>query len=76
MTKVSEFESQEGQEFSLPHVIQISSEVHPTYVQWLVGALSVVVKQPKCEADQSPPTSAEVKKMWVYASTSSYIFIE
>jgi hypothetical protein len=26
-------------------------------------------KQLGCEADHSPPTSAEVKKMWIYTST-------
>jgi hypothetical protein len=26
------------------------------------------------EADHSPPTSAEVKKMWIYTSTPLYVF--
>jgi hypothetical protein len=30
-------------------------------IQWVPGALSLGVKQPGCEADHSPPTSAEVK---------------
>jgi hypothetical protein len=37
--------------------------------------LSSRVKLPGREADQSPPTSAEVKKMWLYTSTSSCVFM-
>jgi hypothetical protein len=33
-------------------------------VQWVLG-----VKRPGHEADRSPPTSDEVKKMWMYTST-------
>jgi hypothetical protein len=33
------------------------------------GALYPVVKQPGREADHSSPTSAEVKKTWIYTST-------
>jgi hypothetical protein len=39
------------------------------------GALSLGIKRPKREADHSPPTSAEVKKTWVYTSTSLYVFM-
>jgi hypothetical protein len=35
-------------------------------IQWVLGALSLGVKQNGCEADNSPPTSAKVKKAWVY----------
>jgi hypothetical protein len=38
-------------------------------IQWLPGALSLGVKRPGRGADHSPPTSAEVKKMWIYTST-------
>jgi hypothetical protein len=38
-------------------------------IQWVPGALSLWVKRPGREADHSPPTSAEVKKTWVYMST-------
>jgi hypothetical protein len=31
-------------------------------VQWVLGALSLGVKRPGCEADRSPPSSAEVEK--------------
>jgi hypothetical protein len=33
------------------------------------------VKRPGCEADHSSPTSAEVKKMWIYISTPPYAFM-
>jgi hypothetical protein len=33
------------------------------------------VKRPGCEADHSPPASAEVKKTWIYTSTPAYDFI-
>jgi hypothetical protein len=33
-------------------------------IQWLQGALSVGVKRPGCEADHSPPSSAEVRNTW------------
>jgi hypothetical protein len=39
------------------------------------GALSLAVKRLRCEADPSPPTSAEVKKMWIYTSTPPYAFM-
>jgi len=39
--------------------------VEPTQLplQWVVGALSLEIKRPECEAGHSPPSSAEVKKM-------------
>jgi len=35
-------------------------------IQWVVGALSLGVKQPGREADHSPPSSAEVENAWSY----------
>jgi hypothetical protein len=32
-------------------------------IQWVLGALSLGVKWPRCEADHSPSASAEVKKI-------------
>jgi hypothetical protein len=43
--------------------------------QWVPGAFSPAVKRPGPEADHSPPTSAEIKKTWVYTSTPPYIFM-
>jgi hypothetical protein len=39
-------------------------------IKWVPGAVSPGVKQPGREADHSPPTNAEVKKMWIYIYTS------
>jgi hypothetical protein len=44
-------------------------------IQWVTGSLSPGVKRPGREADHSPPASAEVKKMWIYTSTPSYVFM-
>jgi hypothetical protein len=46
----------------------LGSTQHP--IQWVPG-----VKRPGREADQSPLASAEVKKMWLYTSTSPYAFV-
>jgi hypothetical protein len=35
-------------------------------IEWVPGALSPGVKRSGNEFDHSPPTSAEVKKMWIY----------
>jgi hypothetical protein len=44
-------------------------------IQWVPGALFLVVRRAGREADHSPPTSAEVKNMWIYASAPPYVFI-
>jgi hypothetical protein len=44
-------------------------------IQWVPGVFSSGVKRPGCEADHSLPASAEVKKMWIYTSTTSYAFM-
>jgi hypothetical protein len=43
--------------------------------QWVPGTPSLGVKRPGCEADHSAPTSAEVKKIWIYISTPPYAFM-
>jgi hypothetical protein len=43
--------------------------VHPT------GGSFPGVKRQGREADHSPPTSAEVKKISIYTSTPSYVFM-
>jgi hypothetical protein len=57
--------------FSHYHRIQTGSGANP--VSYPIGtgggALSLGVKRPEREADQSPPSSAEVKKVWSYTST-------
>jgi hypothetical protein len=44
-------------------------------IHWVQGALSPGVKRQGYEADHSPPTSAEVKKTWIYTSTPLYAFM-
>jgi hypothetical protein len=44
-------------------------------IQWVPGVLSPGLKRPGREADNSPPTNAEVKKMWIYTSTPPYAFM-
>jgi hypothetical protein len=44
-------------------------------IQCEPGTLYLRVKQPGREADQSPPTNAEVKKMWIYTSPHPYAFM-
>jgi hypothetical protein len=39
-----------------------------------IGTLSSGIKQQGYEANYSPPTSAEVKKIWMYTSTLPYAF--
>jgi hypothetical protein len=39
-------------------------------IKWVPG-----LKRQGREADHSPPTSAEVKKMWIYTSIPPYVFM-
>jgi hypothetical protein len=39
------------------------------FIQWVPEALSPEVKQLKREDDHSPPSSTEVKIMWIYTFT-------
>jgi hypothetical protein len=48
---------------------------HPTSYPVVPGALSPRVKRPRREADHLPPTSAEVKKTWMYTSNPPYVFM-
>jgi hypothetical protein len=73
-TEGSEFESRWGQEFLLFGVVPTGSGVHPTSYPMGTGGSSSRIKRPGREADHSPPTSAEVKKTWIYTSTPTYAF--
>jgi hypothetical protein len=64
-----------GQEFSLLHVVQTGSGVHPTSYPMGTGSSFPRDKVAGGEADHSPPASAEVKKMWIYTSTPPYAFV-
>jgi hypothetical protein len=58
---------------SLLHIVQTGSGVHPiSYKMGTRGPLPGVKRQGR-EADHSPPTSAEVKKIWIYTTTPLYV---
>jgi hypothetical protein len=38
-------------------------------ILWIQGALFLGIKRPGCEADHSPPSSAQVENAWSYNST-------
>jgi hypothetical protein len=63
-----------GQEFSLLQIVQTGSGVHLTSYKMGTGGSFPGVKRPESESDHSPPTSAEIKKKWIYTSTSPYVF--
>jgi hypothetical protein len=44
-------------------------------MQRVAGSLPPGVKRPGREANDSTPTSAEVKKMWIYTTTPPYAFM-
>jgi hypothetical protein len=44
-------------------------------IRWLPRSLSLGVKRPGREADNSPPSSAEIKTAWSYTSTPQYVFM-
>jgi hypothetical protein len=44
-------------------------------IQKVPGALSPGVKRQGREADRSPPTSAEIKKMWIYENVSGWTIL-
>jgi hypothetical protein len=53
-----------SQQFSLLHVVQTGSGVHPTSYPMGTGGSFPGVKRPGREADHSPPASTEAKIMW------------
>jgi hypothetical protein len=54
--------------FSSPRCLA-GSGAHPASYSIGTRGFSLGVKQPGCEADHSPPSSAEVKNAWSYTST-------
>jgi hypothetical protein len=58
--------------FSMSSRPVLVSTQHP--IQWEPGALSLWVKRPGREADHSTPTSAEIKKTWIYTASPPYVF--
>jgi hypothetical protein len=75
MIEGSEFESQQGQEFFLLHVVQPALGPTQPPIQRVPGELSPGVKRLGPEGDHSLLTSAEFKKMWIYTSTPPCAFM-
>jgi hypothetical protein len=44
-------------------------------IEWIPGILPPAVKRPGLEADNSPPSSVEIKNTWSYTSTPPYVFM-
>jgi hypothetical protein len=57
-----------------PPVKQYLEPTQPP-IRWALGALPLGVKQLGRESDYSPPSSAVVKKTWMYTSIPPYVFI-
>jgi len=55
--------------FSLHHCVHTGSGTHTAPIQWVPGALFLVVKWPGYEANHLSPSSAKVKSAWSYTST-------
>jgi hypothetical protein len=69
------FDSQRGLKifFTIASITALGTTQPP--VQWVPGALSLGVKLQGREADQSPPSSAEIKNAWSYFSNTQYVFM-
>jgi hypothetical protein len=72
--KGSEFESKSGQKSSLLHIVQSGSVAQPA--SYPMGSASYFpgAKQQGREADNSHPTSAEVKKPRIYTTIYTSIY--
>jgi hypothetical protein len=53
-------------------IVQTGSGVHPTSYTMSTDGSFLGIKRPGREAEHSPPTSAEITKMWISTSTSSW----
>jgi hypothetical protein len=71
----SDFYTRQGPNIFPLHVVQIGSGTHPASYPMGTGVSFTGVKRLGREADYSPPTNAEVKKMWIYTSTLPYAFM-
>jgi hypothetical protein len=59
---------------SLRLCVQDDSGVHPASYRMATGGSFAGVMRPGREADHSPLSTAEVKKVWSYTSTPQYVF--
>jgi hypothetical protein len=60
--------SRYSQEYSILHVVQTGSRAHPAIHLMGTRVSFPVGKTAACEADYLPPTSAEVKRTWIFIS--------
>jgi hypothetical protein len=62
---------------TLPYLTSSRQALGPLQppIQWVPWAHSPGVKRSGREVDRSHPTSAEVKKMWIYTSSPPYAFM-
>jgi hypothetical protein len=74
-TEGSEFEYRLSQKSSFFHVVQTKSGAHPASYPMGTGGSFLREKQPGLEADHSPLTIAEVKRIWISTSTPTYTFM-
>jgi hypothetical protein len=70
MVEIWEFESRYGQELSLLHMAQTSSGAYPASHAMGIGGSFPGVKRQGREADHSLSTSADVRKTWIYTTTT------
>jgi hypothetical protein len=56
-------------------MLVVSLEPTQPPIQKVLGGVSPGVKRQGREADNSPSTSVEVKKTWIYTSTPPYVFM-
>jgi hypothetical protein len=63
MTGRPEFDSRWRHDYSLAINVQVGFRALPVFYTRDTGVLPLEVKRPGSEADHSPPSSAEVKKM-------------
>jgi hypothetical protein len=63
------------QELSLLHNFQTGSEAHVASYAMGTGDSFSDGKEPCREAHYSPQTSADIKKKWIYVSTSPHVFM-
>jgi hypothetical protein len=54
--------------------IQTGSGTYPAPIQWILGSLSLGVKRPGREADNTHPSGADIKKACSYTSSPSIRF--
>jgi hypothetical protein len=59
--------------FTSPHTPALGP-TQPT-IHWIPEILTPGVKRQGRETDRSPPTSADVRKTWIYSSTPPYVFM-